>query len=72
MIEKVREHVAQSEYQTGVCNSSPFVGQSPFLTFGRAFQPDSMVHMFVEMFEMEIYQQMGEEWHTPGIKSNLA
>jgi len=35
------------------------VGQSPFRTFQRAFQPASMVYDFVDMFEMEIVQQMG-------------
>jgi len=50
-------------HRTGVCHSSPFVGQSPrsapFRRFWRIFQPASMGHAFVRMFEMEIVQQMG-------------
>jgi hypothetical protein len=28
--------------------------------------PYMQVEIFVEMFEMEIVQQMGDEWHTTG------
>ena len=42
-----------------VCHSSPFCGQSPFRTFRQIFQPAFMVHVFVEMFEMEIVHKMG-------------
>jgi len=44
---------------SAVCHSSPFCRQSPFRTFRQIFQHVFMVHVFVEMFEMEIVDKRG-------------
>jgi len=46
-------------FRTGVCHSSPLVGQSPFRPFRQTHQPQNQVDDFDEMVEMEIVQPMG-------------
>ena len=50
---------SKTHSRPGVCHSSPFVGQSPFLPFRQNHQPPNQVGDFDEMVEMEIFQQMG-------------